>query len=105
VIPRPIGWISTINPQPDQQSQSPNNNNDNDNSNDTGGPGPGPGIGKANLAPFSQFNNLTFDPPCEYFLLYILSLCRRSSFPTKLRLGTAFYSKILHTTHSTLHSP
>ena len=33
-IPRPIGWISTLSPE-----------------------------GKPNLAPFSQFQNLTFDPP------------------------------------------
>jgi len=38
VIPRPIGWISTL---------------------DTGG--------TANLAPFSQFQNLTFDPPYVMF--------------------------------------
>ncbi|KAL8278578.1 hypothetical protein RQP46_009070 [Phenoliferia psychrophenolica] len=34
VVPRPIGWISTLNPD-----------------------------GSANIAPYSQFNNLTFDPP------------------------------------------
>ncbi|BCS30474.1 flavin reductase family protein [Aspergillus puulaauensis] len=38
VIPRPIGWIST---------QSPS--------------------GTSNLAPYSQFNNLTFDPPYVMF--------------------------------------
>jgi flavin reductase (DIM6/NTAB) family NADH-FMN oxidoreductase RutF len=38
VIPRPIGWISTI-------SRS----------------------GKHNLAPYSQFNNLTYDPPYVMF--------------------------------------
>ncbi|PSN70588.1 hypothetical protein BS50DRAFT_597886 [Corynespora cassiicola Philippines] len=38
VVPRPIGWISTISP-----------------------------TGKANLAPYSQFNNLTFDPPYVMF--------------------------------------
>ncbi|KAI9039767.1 flavin reductase family protein [Aspergillus affinis] len=38
VIPRPIGWIST-------QSKD----------------------GQANLAPYSQFNNLTFDPPYVMF--------------------------------------
>ncbi|KAF2218596.1 hypothetical protein BDZ85DRAFT_80013 [Elsinoe ampelina] len=38
VVPRPIGWISTL-------SQD----------------------GKANLAPYSQFNNLTFDPPLVMF--------------------------------------
>jgi len=38
VVPRPIGWIST-------KSKD----------------------GKANLAPYSQFNNLTFDPPYVMF--------------------------------------
>jgi flavin reductase (DIM6/NTAB) family NADH-FMN oxidoreductase RutF len=38
VIPRPIGWISTISPE-----------------------------GIHNLAPFSQFQNLTFDPPYVMF--------------------------------------
>ncbi|KAL4997577.1 hypothetical protein BDV10DRAFT_169529 [Aspergillus recurvatus] len=40
VIPRPIGWISTKSPGPS---------------------------GTANLAPYSQFNNLTFDPPYVMF--------------------------------------
>jgi flavin reductase (DIM6/NTAB) family NADH-FMN oxidoreductase RutF len=38
VVPRPIGWISTLSP-----------------------------TGVANLAPYSQFNNLTFDPPYVMF--------------------------------------
>lgn len=38
MIPRPIGWISTLSP-----------------------------TGTANLAPYSQFNNLTFDPPYVMF--------------------------------------
>ncbi|KAH7127105.1 hypothetical protein B0J11DRAFT_294682 [Dendryphion nanum] len=38
VIPRPIGWISTLSP-----------------------------TGTPNLAPYSQFNNLTFDPPYVMF--------------------------------------
>ncbi|KAG2420521.1 hypothetical protein HFD88_000133 [Aspergillus terreus] len=38
VVPRPIGWISTQNKH-----------------------------GQANLAPYSQFNNLTFDPPYVMF--------------------------------------
>lgn len=38
VIPRPIGWISTLDRQ-----------------------------GRANLAPFSQFQNVTFDPPIVMF--------------------------------------
>ena len=38
VIPRPIGWISTTSPQ-----------------------------GIDNLAPFSQFQNLTYDPPIVMF--------------------------------------
>ncbi|KAF2819901.1 hypothetical protein CC86DRAFT_361314 [Ophiobolus disseminans] len=39
VLPRPIGWISTLSPT----------------------------TGAANLAPYSQFNNLTFDPPYVMF--------------------------------------
>lgn len=38
MVPRPIGWISTQNKE-----------------------------GQANLAPYSQFNNLTFDPPYVMF--------------------------------------
>lgn len=38
MVPRPIGWISTHNKE-----------------------------GQANLAPYSQFNNLTFDPPYVMF--------------------------------------
>ncbi|GAA5856464.1 hypothetical protein JCM8547_008755 [Rhodosporidiobolus lusitaniae] len=38
VVPRPIGWISTLNDD-----------------------------GTANLAPFSQFNHFTGDPPCIFF--------------------------------------
>ncbi|KUI72292.1 hypothetical protein VM1G_08083 [Cytospora mali] len=38
VVPRPIGWISTVSP-----------------------------TGTHNLAPYSQFNNLTFDPPYVMF--------------------------------------
>ncbi len=38
VVPRPIGWISTISPE-----------------------------GVSNLAPYSQFQNLTFDPPYVMF--------------------------------------
>lgn len=38
VLPRPIGWLSTLSP-----------------------------TGHANLAPYSQFNNLTFDPPYVMF--------------------------------------
>ncbi|RYN39757.1 hypothetical protein AA0112_g3392 [Alternaria arborescens] len=38
VLPRPIGWISTLSPD-----------------------------GHANLAPYSQFNNLAFDPPYVMF--------------------------------------
>ena len=38
VVPRPIGWISTLSP-----------------------------TGHSNLAPYSQFNNLTFDPPYVMF--------------------------------------
>lgn len=42
VIPRPIGWIST-------QSKD----------------------GQANLAPYSQFNNLTFDPPYVMYVVFV----------------------------------
>ncbi|KIW65054.1 hypothetical protein PV04_07341 [Phialophora macrospora] len=59
VIPRPIGWISTINPPSDQPSQATHGDGDGD--------GNGNATGKANLAPFSQFNNLTFDPPYIMF--------------------------------------
>lgn len=38
VVPRPVGWLSTTSPS-----------------------------GKHNLAPYSQFNNLTFDPPYVMF--------------------------------------
>ena len=38
VVPRPIGWISTLSPS-----------------------------GTANLGPYSQFNNPTFDPPYVMF--------------------------------------
>ena len=38
VVPRPIGWISTVDAQ-----------------------------GRVNLAPFSQFNNLGYDPPYVMF--------------------------------------
>ncbi|KAF5598371.1 flavo oxygenase [Fusarium pseudocircinatum] len=43
VVPRPIGWISTVSPT--QSEQEP----------------------IFNLAPYSQFNNLTFDPPYVMF--------------------------------------
>ncbi|KAH6967912.1 hypothetical protein BKA56DRAFT_559846 [Ilyonectria sp. MPI-CAGE-AT-0026] len=48
VVPRPIGWISTVSP--------------------TTGNGPNANATPiANLAPYSQFNNLTFDPPYVMF--------------------------------------
>lgn len=49
VIPRPIGWISTVSLTP---------------SSDTSGSSPNI---RHNLAPYSQFNNLTFDPPYVMF--------------------------------------
>lgn len=52
MIPRPIGWISTISPPAPNDSAKSN--------------GTIP-AGTANLAPFSQFNNLTFDPPYIMF--------------------------------------
>lgn len=48
VIPRPIGWISTVSPE-----------------------------GVPNLAPFSQFQNLTFDPPYVMFAANQNTLGRR----------------------------
>jgi flavin reductase (DIM6/NTAB) family NADH-FMN oxidoreductase RutF len=48
VVPRPIGWISTIGPD-----------------------------GVPNLAPFSQFQNLTFDPPYVMFAANQNSLGKR----------------------------
>lgn len=50
VVPRPIGWISTISASKQSPSES------------TGEPEP-----TANLAPYSQFQNLTFDPPYVMF--------------------------------------
>jgi len=47
VVPRPIGWISTISPPSSSTT-------------DNGNPA-------HNLAPYSQFNNLTFDPPYVMF--------------------------------------
>lgn len=52
VVPRPIGWLSTVSPQ-----------------------------GVANLAPYSQFTNLTFDPP------YVLVSINRT--PSGARKDTA----------------
>ena len=54
VIPRPVGWISTIYPEPSSNGPSTNG-------------GAVVASGAANLAPFSQFNNLTFDPPYIMF--------------------------------------
>jgi hypothetical protein len=51
VVPRPIGWISTISPKHIANGEGSN--------------GSVVAEGTANLAPFSQFNNLTFDPPCK----------------------------------------
>ncbi|KAK3374728.1 hypothetical protein B0H63DRAFT_480818 [Podospora didyma] len=56
VVPRPIGWISTVSP-PTLPSSSSRNRND-----ATTTPKP-----QHNLAPYSQFNNLTFDPPYVMF--------------------------------------
>ena len=47
-VPRPIGWLSTISPE-----------------------------GVVNLAPFSQWQNLTFDPPMVMFAANQLSDARR----------------------------
>ncbi|KAM7197754.1 hypothetical protein V8F20_006427 [Naviculisporaceae sp. PSN 640] len=56
VIPRPIGWISTVSLAPSNQSGSASST----------GSGAGPKY-RHNLAPYSQFNNLTFDPPYIMF--------------------------------------
>jgi flavin reductase (DIM6/NTAB) family NADH-FMN oxidoreductase RutF len=48
VVPRPIGWISTTTTPPATAED----------------PSPAP---QHNLAPFSQFNNLTYDPPYVMF--------------------------------------
>jgi len=57
VIPRPIGWISTTSP-PSVSGAS-----------ESGSASGGCGVAapQHNLAPFSQFNNLTFDPPYVMF--------------------------------------
>lgn len=47
-VPRPIGWLSTVS-----------------------------GTGDANLAPYSQWQNLTFDPPMVMFAANVLSDGRR----------------------------
>ncbi|KAK3077048.1 hypothetical protein LTS18_011347, partial [Coniosporium uncinatum] len=52
VVPRPIGWISTISPPSSSSSSSSSN---------------GSKQPTHNLAPYSQFNNLTFDPPYVMF--------------------------------------
>lgn len=54
VVPRPIGWISTISPSSSSSSSSTTSTN-------------GLSTPTANLAPYSQFNNLTFDPPYVMF--------------------------------------
>jgi flavin reductase (DIM6/NTAB) family NADH-FMN oxidoreductase RutF len=52
VVPRPIGWISTISPD-----------------------------GISNLAPYSQFQNLTFDPPYVMFAANQNTLGKRKDTP------------------------
>lgn len=52
VVPRPIGWISTVSSSSSTTSPI------------------------ANLAPFSQFNNLTFDPPYVIFAANYLTASR-----------------------------
>ncbi|KAK4945245.1 hypothetical protein LTR10_015404 [Elasticomyces elasticus] len=54
VVPRPIGWISTISPPRSSTTST------------TAANGTQPER-TANLAPYSQFNNLTFDPPYVMF--------------------------------------
>ncbi|KAK0703966.1 hypothetical protein B0T26DRAFT_840105 [Lasiosphaeria miniovina] len=54
VVPRPIGWISTTSPLPPTTRDTPY-------------PPPPPPPPQHNLAPYSQFANLTFDPPYVMF--------------------------------------
>ena len=60
VVPRPIGWISTRNPT----------------------------TGIANLAPYSQFNNLTYDQVIERKLAVMdtaaIALCRDHKVPLRI---------------------
>ncbi|KAK5072696.1 hypothetical protein LTR64_004830 [Lithohypha guttulata] len=58
VVPRPIGWISTISPT----SQSPSSATTSGSDEAEAETEP-----TANLAPYSQFQNLTFDPPYVMF--------------------------------------
>ncbi|KIW92277.1 uncharacterized protein Z519_07261 [Cladophialophora bantiana CBS 173.52] len=62
VIPRPIGWISTISPPQPSSSTATSTCTSNGHRQTTETP-----MRAANLAPFSQFNNLTFDPPFVMF--------------------------------------
>ena len=57
MVPRPIGWISTVSPA---NPPSQENGTATTASNGTSAPA-------HNLAPYSQFNNLTFDPPYVMF--------------------------------------
>ncbi|OQU93998.1 Flavin reductase like domain-containing protein [Cladophialophora immunda] len=69
VIPRPIGWISTVSPpQPSTStSDSTSSNGHLEPETSPSGSTSGTTTRTANLAPFSQFNNLTFDPPFVMF--------------------------------------
>ena len=59
VVPRPIGWISTVSPTVTSTTPSTQTTSG---SNSKGSSEP-----TANLAPYSQFQNLTFDPPYVMF--------------------------------------
>jgi len=61
VVPRPIGWISTISPE-----------------------------GISNLAPYSQFQNLTFDPPYVMFAANQNTVGRRKDSVTNAEQTGAF---------------
>ncbi|KIW20399.1 hypothetical protein PV08_00974 [Exophiala spinifera] len=66
VVPRPIGWISTVSPTNITTTTTTTTNNASSSSPSGTTPGTRPGP-IANLAPYSQFNNLTFDPPYVMF--------------------------------------
>jgi flavin reductase (DIM6/NTAB) family NADH-FMN oxidoreductase RutF len=59
VVPRPIGWISTTTAPPPRAAAAPSAGGA-----DAAAAAAAP---QHNLAPFSQFNNLTYDPPYVMF--------------------------------------
>ncbi|OAL26131.1 hypothetical protein AYO20_10184 [Fonsecaea nubica] len=69
VIPRPIGWISTISPPQDgpESESTPSTSTTTGTASLLSPSTTTEARRTANLAPFSQFNNLTFDPPMVMF--------------------------------------